>query len=116
MAKWIRIAETNCKDRSREDEFNEWYNNVHLPLLFKSPLGVVTASRYERLNPKKGQGRYLAIYEIETEDMEQALAAHMTYGKGLIDQGLHSDLLELVSVDNFMKIYSLSSGQPAPSL
>ena len=77
MARWIRIAETNCKDKAREDEFNEWYNKVHIPLLFKSPLGVVAASRYERIDPKEGQGKYLAIYEIETDDMEQAMAAHI---------------------------------------
>ena len=105
MARWIRIAETNCNDKTREDEFNEWYNNVHIPLTLKSPLGIVAASRYERLDLKEGQGKYLAIYEIETEDMEQALAAHMVYGKGLIAQGLHSELLELVAVDNFKKIY-----------
>ena len=104
MARWIRIAETNCNDSTREDEFNEWYDKVHIPLTLKSPLGIVAASRYERLNPKKGQGKYLAIYEIETEDMEKALAAHIAYGTRLIEKGLHSSLLELVSVDNFRKI------------
>ena len=31
VAKWLVIVESNCVDPAREDEFNEWYNKIHLP-------------------------------------------------------------------------------------
>jgi hypothetical protein len=114
MARWIRIAETNCKDSARENEYNEWYDKVHIPYTLKSPLGVVSATRYERLHPKKGQGKYLVIYEIETEDIKKAEEAHVAYGMRLAGKGLFSDLLELVSVDNFRKIEPPPGGYRIP--
>jgi hypothetical protein len=49
----------------RDDEFNQWYDKVHLPDVFKVP-GVVGASRF-RLR-SGGKWRYLAIYELDCED------------------------------------------------
>ena len=69
MAKWIHIIESNCKVTSREAEFNDWYSNMHVPDILKCPV-VVAARRYERHNAKEGEGKYLAIYEIETEDID----------------------------------------------
>lgn len=31
MAKWLVAVDSNCSDPEREEEFNEWYNEVHLP-------------------------------------------------------------------------------------
>ena len=59
---------TNPKT-GRDDEYNEWYDQVHLKDLLDIP-GVVGAQRY-RLRPTGPQGtagpahRYLAIYELE---------------------------------------------------
>lgn len=54
----------------REEEFNIWYNEVHLAELMQVP-GFVAATRY-RLADVDGSGaapghRYLALYEIEGE-------------------------------------------------
>lgn len=47
-----------------EDEFNRWYNDVHLPEVLACP-GFASATRYECTD---GQPRYLAIYELESEE------------------------------------------------
>lgn len=50
----------------REAEFNEWYDNVHIPMILKSP-GMVRAARYELVGAGDGAPKYLAIYELEDE-------------------------------------------------
>lgn len=50
----------------REKEFNEWYNQRHVPDVFKFP-GVVSARRYKAILPED-RFQYLAVYEFENED------------------------------------------------
>jgi hypothetical protein len=47
-----------------EVEFNRWYNEVHLPEILACP-GFVGCSRYEAVT---GEPRYIAIYQLESED------------------------------------------------
>jgi hypothetical protein len=47
-----------------EVEFNRWYNEVHLPEILACP-GFVSCSRYEAVF---GEPRYIAIYQLESED------------------------------------------------
>ncbi len=62
----VLIVGTNVVPE-REDELNEWYNNVHLPMMAKAP-GMLRAARY-RLESDEGElPRYLAIYEMESEE------------------------------------------------
>ena len=50
-------------DPQVEDEWNEWYNQKHIPEILLCP-GFLNARRYRRVGP---QGtRYLAIYEMES--------------------------------------------------
>jgi 2-polyprenyl-6-methoxyphenol hydroxylase-like FAD-dependent oxidoreductase len=61
----------------REGEYNEWYDNVHLHDLVACD-GIKSAQRF-RLNqviaPQGGASLpYLAIYEIETDDVNKAIA------------------------------------------
>ncbi len=74
MAKWLLVVETNCADAQHEAEFNEWYDKIHLPHVLETP-GFVRATRYENTEPTEGMGKFLAIYEIETNDLDQAMKA-----------------------------------------
>lgn len=65
------LVGTECAPE-REQEFNEWYGRVHLPMLLKVP-GVVAAARYEAVNPAPGQPKYLAVYEVEDEEALEAI-------------------------------------------
>ena len=98
MAKWIRVVETNCKDPSREAEFNDWYDKVHIPDVLSSPAGLLSAKRYERKDPKPGKGKYITIYQIDTDDIERTIALHQAYAQSLREQGRIHELLELFSV------------------
>jgi hypothetical protein len=63
MPRVVLITSVDIAD-SAEAEFNRWYNEVHLPEVLACP-GFASATRYECTD---GQPRYLAIYELESED------------------------------------------------
>jgi hypothetical protein len=46
-----------------EEEFNRWYNEQHLPAVMACP-GFRSAARYES---SLGEPRYVAVYELESE-------------------------------------------------
>jgi hypothetical protein len=57
----------------KEEEFNELYNNEHIPFLLEVP-GVLSAARYENVEGDEGVPKYLAIYEIESPDVPNSEA------------------------------------------
>ena len=95
--KAVMIVLTNCSDAAREDEFNEWYNDVHLPDVLLTP-GIVRATRLGRTGETpEGQGRYLALYELDTDDVtsvQEALAGVMERVRG---EGRIIDCIEVMA-------------------
>ena len=96
MERWLLVAETNCTDPSREKEFNRWYDNIHLPDILETP-GFIRATRYENSSPAEGRGKFLVLYQIETEDMEQTMAALGENVTRKWQQGRMSELVETIS-------------------
>ena len=92
MTRWLFTVESNCIDPSRENELNEWYDNIHLPDILET-LGFVRASRYENTNPAEGQGKFVAMYEIETNDLEQTMALFTENLNNKTAQGRMSDVM-----------------------
>lgn len=92
MERWLLTVESNCCDPSRENEFNDWYDNVHLPDILETP-GFLRAVRYENTSPAEGQGRFLAMYEIETDDLASTLAKFDEIVNARAKQGRMSDLV-----------------------
>jgi hypothetical protein len=76
MAKYSFVVLTNSVS-GREAEFNEWYDNVHMKDVLALP-GFISAKRYVTAGagdlPTTGHS-YLAIYEIETDDLAAVNAA-----------------------------------------
>ena len=54
--------------QEQEVEFNEWYNKIHVSDALRVP-GFLTGDRYEAVRPGKKQRRYIAVYEVENEDV-----------------------------------------------
>ena len=73
MERWLLTVESNAVDPSREQELNDWYDSIHLPDILETP-GFVRAVRYENTNPSDGQGKFVAMYEIETDDFTRTMA------------------------------------------
>ncbi len=66
----LNMVYTECVDAD-EAKFNKWYNEVHVPMLFKNP-GLKKVTRYQRVGDNQEQAQYLAIYEFDTTEEQKA--------------------------------------------
>ena len=89
MAKGIMVVRSEPVDPAHEDEFNDWYDNTHIPEITAVP-GFVSARRY-KTHGGSGGPAYLAIYEIEADDLRAPpkelharQAAGQTHGTGAL--------------------------------
>jgi hypothetical protein len=87
MPKGIILVESRPSSPEREQEYNTWYDEVHLGELVALD-GFVSA---RRLRPVDGGGPYVAIYEIEGDDL-QAILDNMIANAGQLHM---SDALQL---------------------
>ncbi len=87
MAKGIILVESQSSSPDREQEYNTWYDEVHLVELMALD-GFVSARRFRPVN---GQGPYVAVYEIEGDDL-QAVLDNMIANAGQLHM---SDALQL---------------------
>ena len=69
MPKGVLIVESVPSSPDRVDEYNRWYNEVHLPEVCSIP-GFVGATRYE---PVDAEGPYVAVYELDLADLNDAM-------------------------------------------
>lgn len=70
MARYKLVALSNAAE-GRDDDFNTWYDEQHVPDVLAVP-GVVSAERF--ICASGGPHKYMAIYEIETDDLGSVLA------------------------------------------
>ena len=103
MGKWLLVMETDCNNPSQEKEFNDWYENTHLPDVLSVP-GIKRATRYEIGNPVEGRGKFMALYEIETEDALQTLVELSEGMTRWTEQGRVSELVNILSVNLYRQI------------
>ena len=67
----VMVVSSNCTDPAREDEFNDWYSNTHLPDILSTG-AFHTDYRYEDINPSESVGKYWAIYETDIDPVRAA--------------------------------------------
>jgi hypothetical protein len=76
MTKHILVAESNAVEGS-DDEFNEWYDNYHIPQILHVP-GFVSAHRFKlsetQFDGSESRFRYLVIYQIDGDAAETVTA------------------------------------------
>ncbi len=97
MKKYKMIA-MSAPVKGREDEFNKWTQNVHIPEVV-SGNGFKGAQRYRLTTALQGNAHpYLTIYEIETDDIGSTLAEigkHATSHSDALDfQGAYAFIYE----------------------
>lgn len=78
MAGEIILLTTVDISPGKEEEFNRWYNEKHLPEVLGCP-GFLSAARYECT---AGEPRYLAMYELENENALKTPEMHRVRGWG----------------------------------
>lgn len=99
---WLFYVETVCLDHSREEEFNRWYDEIHIPDIMRGCPEFLTCRRY-KLVSGQGKATYLVVIEIETDDIDRTMQAHRKNSECMRAEGRWSDLVQLVS----RKLYKL---------
>jgi hypothetical protein len=70
MTKWILHVESRPTSAEAAADYHAWYDKTHIPEIVEVG-GFVTARRFE---PVDGDGPFLAIYEIDADDVEDTRA------------------------------------------
>ena len=72
MPKAIMFVQSRPSSAEREDEYNDWYTGTHIPQVCAVP-GIIGARRY-KVHDATGAGpAYLAIYELEADDLAEPM-------------------------------------------
>ena len=66
MPKGIIYLQTMPVSPDREEDYHKWYNDTHLAEIC-SVDGIVSARRFA---PADGQGPFIAIYELDCDDLD----------------------------------------------
>jgi hypothetical protein len=80
MAKALFLAWSNPVDDASTDEFNDWYDGTHVPQVRAAIPAIAAVHRYTLAEVPGSVGaqpaqRYLAVYEMDTDDVAGAAAA-----------------------------------------
>ena len=68
----LLVVGVDFEASSGEEEFNDWYSKVHVGDVLTVP-GVIRGSRYVALRRQEGQTKYLATYDIESEELAHTI-------------------------------------------
>ncbi len=69
----INVVATQCQPEV-EEKFNKWYDEVHIPLLFKFK-GMKKVTRYKIVKETEEYPSYLTLYEFESRKGYEEYAA-----------------------------------------
>lgn len=99
MSKYILAAKSNAKV-GKDEEFRNWYKNVHIPELLEVP-GFVKGTRYYSDNPEEAVP-YLTIYEIDSDDIQNTMSTmrehvkRMTRSEAIDEQSVALQIYQLL--------------------
>ena len=103
MAKYTFIVMSNPVE-GKEAEYNDWYNTHQVPDVLNVP-GFVSAQRLRLADAQMGRAqsrphKYLALYEIETDDLAGALKE--LRARGGTPEIVASDAIDMKNVATFV--------------
>lgn len=110
MPQSLLVAFVHPASPAQEDEFNDWYDNVHIPQVVERIPGVVGGSRYKysdaQLVPEDQapSRRYLSLYQLDTDDLA---ATAQRLGEALGDGSLDlTDAIDMAEAGPVMHFYT----------
>jgi hypothetical protein len=118
MPRGIMVVQSSPVSPDRDDEFNKWYDEEHVPEML-ALAGFTTARRYRLfeggpIKAPAGSHSYLALYEVEADDLQAALTAMRTRPKGRVSTALALDRPPVVAFYELLtETAAASQGQPA---
>lgn len=113
MQRWVNLVENNS-DPEREAQFNDWYDNMHLPDALASP-GIVRAKRFQTKEFRDGRAKYLAMYEIDSDDIAETMRVRRALRAEEVKRGRASSCFPHLSFSLWRDLlWKLLSEQSAP--
>lgn len=102
----ILVVMTDCSDPARTEEFDRWYDEVHIPEVIGTGC-YWSAMRYRSIDPPSQDPRYLALYETEDDGVE-------TVGRFLprLDRKKSLSVVRLRYLAGFNLLYSQQAAAP----
>ena len=100
MPKGIMLVQSRPSAPAREDEYNKWYSGTHIPEVLAVP-GVTGARRYKLLGGDDAEPAYLAIYELDADDLTaplRELSARSASGQTQLSDVLQLDPPPVVTI------------------
>ena len=94
MARHMLVVMSNATP-GRDADYNEWYTHTHLTDVLKAD-GFSAAQRFKLSSHQmmdKGPYEYMAIYEIETDDLQKTL-------EGLNNGSVNMTMSDALDLDN----------------
>ncbi|AYJ50342.1 hypothetical protein [Rhodococcus sp. P1Y] len=74
MAKALLLAWSTPASEESIDEFNRWYDELHIPQTKQAVPSIGTVTRYRLADPSGSTSptRFLTVYELDESDVERA--------------------------------------------
>ena len=108
MGKYLLLVGMKVADPANEAEFNDWYNNIHFPDVLETP-NIKRATRWENTEPRIADAKYLALYEIETDDIQAAMKGLDETIAEKREAGRMSSLGTPVIIGTYKQIFSMDT-------
>jgi antibiotic biosynthesis monooxygenase (ABM) superfamily enzyme len=84
MAHKFTLIVANQPTPGMEAEYNKWYNEKHVPMMFTFK-GMKKAARYHVIGDNKECSKYLSIYEFDTKEDMQAFPQSAEFAAAIKD-------------------------------
>jgi hypothetical protein len=119
---WLMLVGTKNMNSSDEDAFNRWYDNIDIPDVLMVPgyrrarRGVrQTVAGFSPQTQETEDGRYVALYDIETDDMDRTIIDMLMAAKKMDVSGRSIEALKVTERVYFHRraALELSGARPA---
>mgnify|MGYP001822061591 CR=1 FL=1 len=84
------LAYVLCNDPRREDEWDRWNDDVHMPDMLASE-AFTGVSRWRRLRPDGRRSRHLTLYDVGPIGVDEAVARSAAVMPGIVAAGRKLD-------------------------
>ena len=99
----IAFVVSHCSDPAKEEEFNSWYNHIHVPDL-TAPGVFRHGIRFVNTDPEPEDGKYLVTYETTWEDVSKAWEGMQATRAKIREQGRGFPQLRVTGLDIFKRL------------
>ncbi len=116
---WFYMVKTEPSDPARDAEFNAWYDDIDIPDVLEVPsfkrasrAVTVEASGFPSIQGLEGDGTYVALYEIETTDIDTSIIDLYVAARKMSALGRLTDVLKVVEANYYRRLASYEFVNP----